>query len=70
MQEYILCYQTVHVQEYILCYRTVHVQEYSLSSQLESTDVYFMVYPDGTVLAIPPLHNKVGPGPVIVHQGK
>ncbi len=46
------------------------MQEYSLSSQLESTDVYFMVYPDGTVLAIPPLHNKVGPGPVIVHQGK
>jgi len=33
--------------------------EHSTSSQMESTDVNSLVYPDGTVLLIPPLHNKV-----------
>ena len=37
------------------------MQEYSAYTQLESTDVYSLVYADGTVLVIPPLHNKVGP---------
>lgn len=33
--------------------------EYGPVSQFDSTDVYSLIYPDGSVFAIPPLHNKV-----------
>ena len=40
-------------------YKFYDTQEYMSGSKFESTDVYAMAYPDGTIFLIPPLSNKV-----------